>query len=136
MGVHLVAFGIGAYAASKAALEMFTEALYLELPGTGVRAHLVVPGGTTTEFSTPRDGNDPPFPQDPATLAAPEEVAAAIVAATANDQFMSFATARDAVRRGDEGGRPQRVPRRDAGAPRRPGPLAPGRSARSISPGR
>ena len=54
MGAHLVAFGVGAYAASKAALELFTEALYVELPGTGVRAHLVVPGTTATEFSAPR----------------------------------------------------------------------------------
>ena len=66
MGVHLVAFGVGAYSASKAALELFTEALYVELPGTGVRAHLVVPGTTVTEFSTPREGNDPPLPPGPA----------------------------------------------------------------------
>jgi short-subunit dehydrogenase len=96
MGAHMVAFGTGAYAASKAALEMFTEALYLELAGTGVRAHLLVPGGTVSEFSTPKDDNDPPFPQDPAMLAAPEEVAAAIVACIDRDQFLSFATARDA----------------------------------------
>jgi short-subunit dehydrogenase len=96
MGAHMVAFGTGAYAASKAALEMFTEALYLELTGTGVRAHLLVPGGTVSEFSTPKDDNDPPFPQDPATLAAPEEVAAAVVACIDSDQFVSFATARDA----------------------------------------
>jgi short-subunit dehydrogenase len=96
MGAHMVAFGTGAYAASKAALELYTEALYLELAGTGVRAHLLVPGSTATEFSIPKDGNDPPFPQDPATLAAPEEVAAAIVACLDRDQFVSFATARDA----------------------------------------
>jgi short-subunit dehydrogenase len=96
MGAHMVAFGTGAYAASKAALELFTEALYLELAGTGVRAHLLVPGGTVTEFSTEKDDNDPPFPQDPTTLAAPEEVAAAIVTCVDRDQFVSFATARDA----------------------------------------
>jgi len=95
MGVHLVAFGVGAYAASKAALELFTEALYVELPGTGVRAHLVVPGTTVTEFSIPREGNDPPLPPGP-TAAEPEEVAAAIVAAVDSDQFVSYATARDA----------------------------------------
>jgi short-subunit dehydrogenase len=95
MGVHLVAFGVGAYSASKAALELFTEALYVELPGTGVRAHLVIPGTTVTEFSTPREGNDPPLPPGP-TAATPEEVAAAIVAATDSDQFVSYATARDA----------------------------------------
>jgi short-subunit dehydrogenase len=95
MGAHLVAFGVGAYAASKAALELFTEALYVELPGTGVRAHLVVPGTTATEFSTPKDGNDPPLPPGP-TAATAEEVAAAVVASVDSDHFMSYATARDA----------------------------------------
>jgi len=95
MGVHLVAFGVGAYSASKAALELFTESLYVELPGTGVRAHLVIPGTTITEFSTPREGNDPPLPPGP-TAATPEEVAAAIVASVDSDQFVSYATARDA----------------------------------------
>jgi short-subunit dehydrogenase len=99
MGVHLVAFGVGAYSASKAAIELFTEALYVELPGTGVRAHLVVPGTTATEFSIPREGNDPPLPPGPGAATA-EEVAAAIVASVesddVNDHFVSYATARDA----------------------------------------
>ena len=95
MGAHLVAFGVGAYAASKAALELFTEALYVELPGTGVRAHLVVPGTTATEFSTPKEGNDPPLPPGPGAATA-EEVAAAIVACVESDQFVSYATVRDA----------------------------------------
>jgi short-subunit dehydrogenase len=96
MGVHLVAFGVGAYSASKAALELFTEALYVELPGTGVRAHLVVPGTTATEFSAPKDDNDPPLPPGP-TAATAEEVAAAIVAAVESDEFVSYATASDAA---------------------------------------
>ena len=95
MGAHLVAFGVGAYAASKAALELFTEALYVELPGTGVRAHLVVPGTTATEFSAPREGNDPPLPPGPGSATA-EEVAGAIIACVESDQFVSYATARDA----------------------------------------
>jgi short-subunit dehydrogenase len=95
MGVHLVAFGVGAYAASKAALELFTESLYVELPGTGVRAHLVVPGTTATEFSTPREGNDPPLPPGPGT-ATPEEVAAAVVACVDSDAYVSYATTSDA----------------------------------------
>jgi len=96
MGVHLVAFGVGAYSASKAALELFTEALYVELPGTGVRAHLVVPGTTATEFSTPRDGNDAPLPPGP-TAATPEEVAAAILASVESDEFVTYATESDAA---------------------------------------
>ncbi len=99
MGVHIVAFGVGAYSASKAALELFTEALYVELPGTGVRAHLVVPGTTSTEFSAPREGNDPPLPPGPGT-ATPDEVAAAIVASvtdhTIGDDYVSYATTSDA----------------------------------------
>ena len=95
MGVHLVVFGVGAYSASKAALELFTESLYVELPGTRVRAHLVVPGTTATEFSTPRDDNDAPLPAGP-TAATAEEVATAIVAAVESDDYVSYATERDA----------------------------------------
>jgi short-subunit dehydrogenase len=95
MGVHLVAFGVGAYSASKAALELFTEALYVELPGTGVRAHLVIPGTTSTEFSTPREGNDPPLPPGPGS-ATPEDVAAAIVACVDRDEYVSYAMPHDA----------------------------------------
>jgi short-subunit dehydrogenase len=95
MGVHLVAFGVGAYSASKAALELFTEALYVELPGTGVRAHLVVPGTTATEFSTPREGNDPPLPPGPGSATA-DDVAAAIVACVDSDDYVSYAMPHDA----------------------------------------
>jgi len=95
MGVHLVAFGVGAYAASKAAIELFTEALYVELPGTGVRAHLVIPGTTATEFSEPREGNEPPLPPGPG-VATPEEVAAAIVACVGTDDYVSYAKQHDA----------------------------------------
>ena len=95
MGVHIVAFGVGAYSASKAALELFTEALYVELPGTGVRAHLVIPGTTSTEFSQPREGNDPPLPPGP-TAATADEVATAVVACVDSDDYVSYATEADA----------------------------------------
>jgi short-subunit dehydrogenase len=97
MGAHMVAFGVGAYAASKAALELFTEALFVELAGTGVQAHLLVPGTTIGEFSTDKPGNDPPFPVDPRTAATPEQVADAIVACVDDDRFLTFATDRDAA---------------------------------------
>jgi len=95
MGAHMVAFGVGAYSASKAALEFFTEAMFVELAGTGIHAHIVVPGTTRSEFSTPKEGNDPPFPSDPATTASPETVAAAIVACLSDDRLITYATPRD-----------------------------------------
>jgi short-subunit dehydrogenase len=95
MGAHSLAVGTAAYAASKAALDLFTEALALELVGTGVRAHLFVPGSTNTELSTPRDGNDPPFPADPALVADAEEVAERLVACVGDERYVTFATERD-----------------------------------------
>jgi short-subunit dehydrogenase len=95
MGVHMVAYKVGAYSASKAALEMFTEALHVELAGTGVRAHLFVPGTTLTEFSTPKDGNDPPFPLDPATAATAGQVGAELIRALGEERLITYATARD-----------------------------------------
>jgi short-subunit dehydrogenase len=97
MGVHMAAFGVGAYSASKAALEMFTESLHVELAHTAVRAHLFVPGTTLSEFSTPKEDNDPPFPVDPATAATSEEVGAALVAALGSERFITYATERDAA---------------------------------------
>lgn len=97
MGVHMFSMGAGAYAASKAAVELWTEALYLELAGTGVSAHLLVPGTTATEFSRERDNNDPPFPVDPATAATPEQVASALLDCLGTDVFVTYATERDAA---------------------------------------
>jgi short-subunit dehydrogenase len=94
MGVHSAAFGVGAYSASKAALELFTESLYLELSTTGVRAHLLVPGTTRTEFSDDKPDNDPSMVGG-AGGASPEEVAAAILACVGNDRYVTYATERD-----------------------------------------
>jgi short-subunit dehydrogenase len=96
MGVHLAAFRVSAYSATKAALEMFTEGLHLELAGTGVRAHLFIPGSTDSEFSTAKEGNDDPFPRDPKSVATSEEVGAALVASLADDRLITYATERDA----------------------------------------
>lgn len=97
MGVHMAAFRVSAYSATKAALEMFTEGLHLELGGTGVRARVFIPGSTESEFSTSKEGNDDPFPRDPKTVATSEEVGAALVASLADDRFITYATARDAA---------------------------------------
>lgn len=97
MGVHLAAYRVSAYSATKAALEMFTEGLRLELGGTGVRARLFIPGSTDSEFSTPKPGNDEPFPRDPRTVSSAEEVGAALIASLADDRYITYATERDAA---------------------------------------
>ena len=60
MGVHTLALRIGAYAASKAAIELYTEALYFELAGTGVRINAICPGMTWTGMVPFRDGTAVP----------------------------------------------------------------------------
>jgi short-subunit dehydrogenase len=106
MGVHMVAYRVGAYSASKAALEMFTESLHVELAGTAVRAHLFIPGTTLTEFSTPKDGNDAPFPLDPATAATAEQVGAELIAALGEDRMITYATERDQATSAKKAGDP------------------------------
>ena len=96
MGVHTAAFGVGAYSASKAALELFTESLYLELANTAVRARLLVPGTTRTEFSDDKPNNEPSMVRGTADGASAEEVAAAIVASVGDDAYVRYATERDA----------------------------------------
>lgn len=96
MGVHMAAFGVSAYSASKAALEMFTEGLYVELGRTNVRAHLFIPGTTISEFSTDKPGNNPPFPTDPATASTSEQVAVSLLDSLASPDFRSFTGEREA----------------------------------------
>lgn len=96
MGVHMAAFGVSAYSSSKAALEFFTEGLYVELGKTNVRAHLFVPGTTASEFSTDKPGNNPPFPSDPSTTATSEEVANALLASLDSDAFVTYTGEREA----------------------------------------
>jgi short-subunit dehydrogenase len=91
MGTRVAAVRVGAYAASKAALELWTEGLMLDLLGTGVTAQVLVPGTTRTEFSLPRDEHDEPFPPDPNALE-PEVVAEALVALLRSDRFEGFAS--------------------------------------------
>ena len=95
MGVHMAAFGVSAYSASKAALEMFAEGLYLELAKSGVRSHLFVPGTTLSEFSTDKPGNNPPFPVDPANASTSEEVAVSLLDALGSPDFRSFTGERE-----------------------------------------
>lgn len=91
MGTRTVAVRTGAYTAAKGALNHYTEALFLDLAGTGVRAQLFIPGATATEFSVPKPGNDEPFPMDPASVMSPDAVADALLAGLDTDAFEVFA---------------------------------------------
>lgn len=51
MGGFLPVPGQAAYGASKAAVKLFTEALYAELQGTGVAVTVVFPGGVATHIT-------------------------------------------------------------------------------------
>jgi short-subunit dehydrogenase len=91
MGTRTAAVRVGAYAASKAALDSWTEGLLLDLLGTGVRAQLLVPGTTKSEFARSRGPGDEPFPPDPNALDA-EVVADALVRLLRSDDFEGFAS--------------------------------------------
>ncbi|MCU1484979.1 MAG: adh 1 [Actinomycetia bacterium] len=95
MGVHSAAFGVGAYSASKAALELFTEALYLELAGSGVRARVLVPGTTATEFSDDKPDNEPSMVKGAPGGATAEDVASALVASLGDDRYITYAMPKD-----------------------------------------
>lgn len=53
IGANIVAAGSGIYGGLKKALEIFTDALRIELAGSGVRVGLVAPGTTSTEIFEP-----------------------------------------------------------------------------------
>ena len=91
MGTQSMAFRTGAYGAAKAALNLFTEGLYIDLASTGVRVHLFTPGSTDTEFSTSKPGNDEPFPQPPDAFMDPVDVAKALIDKLGNTDFEGFA---------------------------------------------
>ena len=89
-GTREFAPSTGSYVAAKAALDAFTEALYIDLAPTNVRSHLVVPGRTATEFGAPRQDQEPPFPIDPESLDTAETVADTILACLDTDDFETY----------------------------------------------
>ncbi|HEY8525246.1 MAG TPA: SDR family oxidoreductase [Acidimicrobiales bacterium] len=76
-----------AYCASKFGLSGWSEALAIDLAGTGVEVRLVVPGAIATEIWD-QPGNDPPVYVGP--LEPPETVAEAIAAAIEGDEFETY----------------------------------------------
>lgn len=81
---------LGGYAAAKAALDRLSEALRVELRGTGVAVTLVRPGTTSTGFSEHRLGSGRERRRVNARAATPEQVAAAIVRAAVREPRVAY----------------------------------------------
>lgn len=76
-----------AYCASKFALCGWSEAMAIDLAGTGVSVKLIQPGPVETEIWDQPD-NEPPVYTGPKV--SPEEVAEGIIAAMASDRFEHY----------------------------------------------
>lgn len=102
------------YAASKAFVTSFSEALYEELRGTGVRIQALLPGFTRTEFQD-RAGIDPGAVPDFAWMG-PEEVVEASLAALERGEALCIPGRRNRVLSGVQWAVPRSWTRRMLGA--------------------
>lgn len=78
IGANLTSPGSGVYGGLKRALEIFSDALRLELAGTGVRVGIVAPGSTATEIFDHLPADRRARASDGLTPLAPADVAAAV----------------------------------------------------------
>lgn len=78
IGASITAPGTGIYGGLKKALEMFTDALRIELAGTGVKVGLVAPGTTSTEIFEPMKAEGKPAWDTYIPALQPEDIARAI----------------------------------------------------------
>jgi NADP-dependent 3-hydroxy acid dehydrogenase YdfG len=79
IGAHLTAAGTGVYGGLKKALEMFTDALRIELAGSGVRVGLVAPGTTATEIFADMKAGGAKGWDEYLTPLQPEDIARAVM---------------------------------------------------------
>jgi short-subunit dehydrogenase len=78
------------YAASKAAIGIFSESLRAELKGTGVSVSLISPGAVDTPFFEHRGA---PYERRWPAPVEPERIASAVVAALGGDRAVTFVPA-------------------------------------------
>ena len=81
---------LGGYAAAKAALDRLTEALRVELRGSGITVTLVRPGSTHTGFAQNRLGSGRERRRVTARAATPEQVARAILKAAVREPRVAY----------------------------------------------
>jgi len=88
---------LGGYAAAKAALDRLTEALRVELRGSGIAVTLIRPGTTRTGFSQNRLGSGHERRRVNARAATPEHVARPILKAAAREPRVAYVRMADRV---------------------------------------
>jgi short-subunit dehydrogenase len=86
---------LGGYAAAKAALDRLTEALRVELRGSGIAITLVRPGTTRTEFAEHRLGSGRERRRVSGRSATPEQVARAILRAAEREPRVAYVSQAD-----------------------------------------
>lgn len=79
IGANITAAGTGIYGGLKKALEMFTDALRIELAGSGVRVGLVAPGTTSTEIFEPMKADGKPAWDTYIPALDPDDIARAVL---------------------------------------------------------
>lgn len=79
LGANITAVGTGIYGGLKKALEMFTDALRIELAGTGVKVGLVSPGTTSTEIFEPMKADGKPAWDTYIPALDPDDIAGAVL---------------------------------------------------------
>lgn len=79
LGANITAVGTGIYGGLKRALEMFTEALRIEVAGSGVRVGLVAPGTTSTEIFEPMKAEGKPAWDTYIPALDPDDIARAVL---------------------------------------------------------
>lgn len=89
---------LGGYAATKAALDRLTEALRMELRGTGIAVTLVRPGTTRTGFSERRLGQGRERRRMAPAGVPPEVVAQVLLRAARREPRVAFVTLGDRLR--------------------------------------
>src|SRR5262245_50153293 len=91
---------LGGYAAAKAALDRLTEALRVELRGSGVAVTLVRPGTTRTGFRDNRLGSGRERRRVDARSATPQQVGQAILRAAIREPRVQYVARADRLRIG------------------------------------
>ncbi|MCU0491943.1 MAG: SDR family NAD(P)-dependent oxidoreductase [Chloroflexaceae bacterium] len=89
---------LGGYAAAKAALDRLTEALRMELRGSGIAVTLLRPGTTSTGFSTRRLGSGKERRRVSPRGVPPEVVALALLRAARREPRLAYVSLADRLR--------------------------------------